>query len=124
MQEFQLNEADADLRVLFVDMTDAAETPTVALCKADEASFGAISPTVAEVGNDQFKITLDAADLDTPGRALLRVVASGAVTKFPQINVTDRTRELHLAKAALANKKAKTLATMTRKSEVGMRWAP
>jgi len=116
---FQRNEAVAERRDLFVQMIDAVDLVTprtglvlaVQIVKAGQAAYADAAETWVEIGAGTYRIRLAAADLDTPGTAMLRIAAEGAATQFVPIQVAEFPGEIHLAKAALANARRHTIDT-------------
>ncbi len=123
------NEPIVARRELFIVMVDEADyatprsglTPAVEIVKAGATAFAPIAGTAAEIGaTGVYKIGLAAADLDTAGQAMLKIAAAGAVDQFVPIEVVafdpfDAGRmglsDLHLAKAALVNKRTHVVET-------------
>ena len=119
MRLFQKNESDSNRRDLFVQMVDASDyatpktglTLTTQIVKAGESSYSNISGSSSEIGNGTYKISLATGDLDTEGEAMLKVTATGAVTQYVAFQVVQLLNEVHLTKAALANKRMHTIET-------------
>ncbi|MHC4445646.1 MAG: hypothetical protein ACYTBZ_01540 [Planctomycetota bacterium] len=119
MRQYQKNESTVAERDLFIQMVDEDNlvTPetglslTVEVVKAGESSYSAISGSSSEIGNGTYKISLAAADLDTVGEAMLKITATGAANQYVPIQVVKFLDEIHLAKAALANKREHTIDT-------------
>jgi hypothetical protein len=116
---FQQSESVAarrDLPVFMVDATDrvTAETGltlTVEILKAGTTTFSAFSGDYDEAEHGLYQVHLAAGDLDTIGAAMLRITASGAATQFVPIQVVRMLDEVHLAKAALVNRREHTVDT-------------
>jgi hypothetical protein len=126
---FKKNESAAARRDLFVVVLDEADyatpksglTLSVEIVKAGATSFAAVAGSSAEVGTTgTYRIALAAGGLDTLGEAMLRISAWGAVTQFVPLLVVGYDpydaaglglSELHLAKAALANKRTHAVET-------------
>jgi len=119
MRLFQKDQATSALRELFIQMVDSCDhvtpktglTLTVAIVKASESSYGAIAGSSSEIGNGTYKISLAAGDVDTEGAAMLKVTASGADAQYIPILVVELFDDVHLAKAALVNKRTHTIDT-------------
>jgi hypothetical protein len=129
MRLFKQNESTAARRELFVTMLDEADyatpksglTLSVEIVKAGGTAFAAIAGSSSEIGaTGTYKIALAVGDLDTPGPAMLRISATGAVAQFVPLTVVGYDpfdaaglglSELHLAKATLANKRTHSVET-------------
>lgn len=119
MRQIQQNEALAALRELQLEMYDDLDgvtpktglTLTVQIAKAGASGYADIAGSTSEIGSGTYKVGLAAGDVDTPGEATLRVSAPGAVTRFRHIEVVRHRDEIHLAKAALVNRREHTIDT-------------
>ncbi len=119
MRLFQLNDSAAARRSIFVQMVDDDDhvtpavglTLTVAIVKAGGSSYASIAGSAAEIGNGTYKVSLAAGDLDTEGEAMLRITATGATPQYVPLQVVRLIDEVHLAKAALANRREHTIDT-------------
>lgn len=113
----QQNEAEAGRRDVFVQMVDAIDylTPmtglsvTVEMVKSGGSSYAAAGAVVTEVGTGTYRVRLAASDLDVLGPAMLRVTASGAAAQYVPVQVVRFLDEVHLAKAALVNRRSHTV---------------
>lgn len=119
MRVFQKAEAIAARRDLFLQMVDESDPFTgktglslvVQMVKAGGSAYAAVEGSVTEIGSGTYRIRLAVADLDTDGEAMLRITATGALHQFVPICVVDWMDEIHLAKAALVNRREHTVAT-------------
>ena len=119
MNFFQQSESIAARRDLFVQMVseDDGVTPetelslTVEIVKAGGSSYAGIAGGSSEIGSGTYKISLAAGDLDTVGRAMVKITATGALDQFVPIEVVKFLDEIHKAKAALVNKRTHTIDT-------------
>lgn len=118
MRTFAKSEAVAARRDLFAEMLDSGGAPktgltlTVTIVKAGGTAFGAIGGSSSEIETTgTYKISLAAADLDTEGEAMIRIVAAGAVTQTVPIAVRSFPNDAALARKMLLNKKVKVLTT-------------
>ena len=119
MRQFQKNEGTVALRDLFVQMVNESDfvtpvtglTLTVQIVKAGGSSYANVAGSSAEIGNGTYKISLAASDLDTVGDAMLKVTAPGAAQQSVPIQVVQFIDEVHLAKAALVNRREHTVDT-------------
>lgn len=119
MRQISQDEATAALRELQLEMYDDADgitaktglTLTVQIVKAGGSSYANIAGSSAEISSGTYKISLAAGDVDTLGEATVKISATGAVTRLRHIEVVDLRTEIHLAKAALVNKREHTIDT-------------
>jgi len=119
VRQISQNDATAALRELQLEMYDDADgitaktglTLTAQIVKAGGSSYANIAGSSAEIGSGTYKINLAAGDVDTLGEATVKISATGAVTRFRHIEVVDLRTEIHLAKAALTNKREHTIDT-------------
>jgi hypothetical protein len=119
MRQIQQNEATAAERELQLEMYDDLDgvTPksglalTVQVVKAGGSSYANIAGSSAEIGSGTYKVSLAAGDVDTLGEATLKISATGAITRFRHIEVVRHRDEIHLAKAALVNRREHTIDT-------------
>ena len=119
MRQIQQNEAVAALREFQLEMYDELDgvtpetglTLTVQVVKAGGSSYAGIAGSSGEIGSGTYKVSLATGDVDTLGEATFKISATGAVTRFRHIEVVGHRDEIHLAKAALVNKREHTIDT-------------
>ncbi len=116
---FEQDEPVSGQRELHVQMVDGVDlvtpktglTLSVEIVKPGSAAYAAITGTWAEVGSGTYKITLAIGDLAVLGMAMVKITASGAANQYVPIQVLRFPKEVHLAKAALVNKREHTIET-------------
>lgn len=94
---FLTEDAENKVRAYFVDDTDF-KTPedaistgaiTVKIRKEGAGSWNTISPTITNVGEGEYEITLSSSNCNTGGQLSIKVEASGAVTWYDQHQIVD-----------------------------------
>ena len=64
-------------------------TMTINLCKNDENSYTPITPTITDLSDGVYILSLTVSHTDTLGDMVLKISSPGAVTQFIFLNVTD-----------------------------------
>lgn len=109
-------QAQRDLFVQMVDIMDCITPRTglevsVQMVKPGGTAYGACGATVQEIGAGTYRLRFSISDLDTPGMAMLRIFATGALDQYVPVQVVGFIDEVHLAKAALVNARSHVVGT-------------
>lgn len=118
---FQHEESDESQRAVLVRMVDAGDGVTprsglslvVEVLKADGNADAAMQGVWSEVSGGTYRIVLAPEDLDVPGMVRLRVSDAGhlAAVQYLSLQVARWPRQIHLAKAALVNRRTHAIDT-------------